>query len=414
MSYGERVSISTDSKYLGADFSTYTGLLWRIGGFTLEGVRAAIDAHDAGSFAQSSVLALVASRWAPIARALRLRESPMLGVEREVTGGDRGAGRRAKEGFAEIMYEQGEPMFGDLSEAHATLGFQWFHATWLPTPDGAEVRPLLKPWPAAATWIDLSTGRFRAWTQGHGMVDMIDGDGKWFLVGDGSAPWLRGAVRSFGTQWAGGIQVERNELALTDYLGRKVPIAIMPDKVAVKDPVGVEICDATRDIGKARSGAGFPHGTEVTTLDNIDAGTATLLQGVLDRRGRYVVGVLLGTDGGEGSKVYLSPQYAGITAATVRRDLTAAARAFSRLGDAYGALNFGLSAKESPGYRWLLPDPSEAERVDAKGKAYLQAAAVLKADKDNGITLTKDRVAQVYGDLGVPPPPFETASPAGA
>ena len=102
--YGERVSISTDSKYLGADFSTYTGLLWRIGGFTLEGVRAAIDAHDAGSFAQSSVLALVASRWAPIARALRLRESPMLGVEREVTGGDRGAGRRAKEGFAEIMY----------------------------------------------------------------------------------------------------------------------------------------------------------------------------------------------------------------------------------------------------------------------------------------------------------------------
>lgn len=408
--YGEPVKISTDSKYLGHDFTTYTGFLWRVGGFTIDSVRAAIDAHDAGSFTSSSMLATVASRWAPIFRALRQREAPALGIERATTGGERGAARRAKEGFAEIMYSRGEPLFGDLFEAKAMLGFQWLHARWVATEDGREQRPELKPWPAAATYVDPLTGQFRAFTREFGMVDMVDGDGKWFLVGDGSAPWLRGAVRALGTQWAGGVQAERNELSLADYLGRKVPIAELPEKVSVQDAVGQEIVDATKNIGKGRSGAVVPHGTKLSTLDNLDSGAAALLQGVLDRRARYVVGALLGTDGGQDSKVYVSPQFAAIARSVVQSDVTAASRAFGRIGDVYGAINFGLSASESPGYRWLLPDPAEAERRSALAKCYIDAAEIVAKEKANGVAPSEERSRQIYADLGAVAPPAPSAS----
>lgn len=397
--------LSTDTKYLGHEFTTWQTLYALIAGWNVSTVRSAIDAHDTGSsFVLSGGLAVVTSRYPWIFAALRQRKAPPLGLNREVYGGERGAARRAKEGFSRVARAI-ERLHGDIFDGHAQLGFQVLQHVWRPSADASTLEPITTLWPSSCLWLNPTSGKLEAITR-EGRIPIIDGDGHWTVIGAGQRPFLNGAIRALGETWAGARYAQRDEEGLSAYLGRLCPIGILPQGIMAGTPEGDAFEASVKDLGEAQSGGIFPNGSEITTLPNIDAGAASLFEGLLDRRGRACAMVILGTDGtmSKGSPgVYTSPLFGEVAFAVVREDTAHAGAGISRLGAAYGAINYGLSEEDSPGYRWLLPDPTEADRLTAVAKRYQDAAGIVKAERDAGLDVTKERIAMIYGALGLPP-----------
>ena len=395
--------ISTDLKYLEHEFWTYQNLYQNIGGWDVTSARGAIDQHDAGAFWTSSALSVVASRYPWIFGPLRQRKAPPLGLSHEATGLDQGKGRFAKEEFAEIM-KANEASFGSTFGSLAMMGFSVLHHHLEPNPyDPTLLMVKSKPWPTSATLWHPYEKRFVAMTQ-DGLIPIVD-DGHWSIIGEAEQPHMNGAIRALAMSWAANTYAERDEAALSAYLGRLCPIVILKDGVAVKDPMGVEAAQAVKDLAKPRSGALFPGGVDVKTLANVDAGAAALFAGFIERRSKGMAVVLLGTDGtvssGTGG-VYVSPLFGQIAFAIVREDTAHAARAWSRVGEIYGKVNYGLQSKDCPGYHWLLPDPTENDRLESLGKRYERAAAIIKAEREAGLDVTPERIKLIYEQLKLP------------
>lgn len=403
--------ISTDSKYLQTTFTTRANLYSLLAGWNVGTVRSAIDAHDQGSsFVLSAGLLVVASRHPVIFGAQAQRRSPPLGLLHEVTGGDRGTARRAKEGFAAVVKRDVEPALGDIVDGEAGMGFQVLQTTWAPSADASTLEPAISLFPTTSVWWNGFAQRLEAITAEGGRMPIVDGDGKWTVIGNGAKPWLRGAIRAIAQPWASASYAERDEAALSAYLGRLCPIGIAPEKIQPGTLEGDALLAAIRDLGEAQSGGLFPFGTQVTTLANIDAGAAALFAGFLDRRSTGFELAYLGAPrAGSTPGVYLSPQYGQVTASIIRSDTTTISAALGRIGAVYGAINYGLTEAESPGHRWLLPDPTEADRVKATGDAYTRAAGIVKAEKDAGIDMTPERLAAIYGGQGIPVPTMPVA-----
>jgi hypothetical protein len=400
------MAVSTDETYLRHEFTTWQSLYAVIAGWNVTTVRGAIAGHDTGSsFALSCALAVVASRYPPIFGALRQRKAPPLGLNRETFGGERGPGGLARAGFARLMRSI-EPLFGDVFSDHAMLGFQVLQHVWAPSPDASILEPRTNLWPCSCVWLNPRSRLLEAITQ-DGRVPIVNGDAHWSIVGTGERPFLNGAIRALGETWAGARYAERDEEALSAYLGRLCPIGILPEKMMPGSKEGEVFKASVKDLGEAQSGGIFPFGSAITTLPNVDAGAAALFSSMLERRGRACVISLLGTDGtvSKGSPGVYTPLAAyDVAFAVAREDTAHAAAAFSRLGQAYGAINYGLNEEESPGYRWLLPDPTEAERLAALAKRYQDAAAIVKAEREAGLNVTPERVAAIYGALLLPMP----------
>jgi hypothetical protein len=398
--------ISTDTKYLQTTFTTRSNLYALLAGWGVNTVRSAVDAHDEGSsFVLSDGLLTVASRHPRIFGPRAQRRAPPLGLQHEVTGGDRGPARRAREGFAAALKQHVEPKLGDIVDGLGGMGFQVLQTTWVPSADASTLDPVTTLFPSPSVTWNPWYQRLEAITAEGGRVPIVPGDGKWEIVGTGAKPWLRGAVRALAEGWASSRYAERDEAALSAYLGRLCPIGIAPVNIQPNTPEGDAFRDAVQGLGEAQSGGIFPFGSEVTTLPNVDAGAAALFEGFLDRRAAGFEIVILGAPrAGSTPGVYLSPQYGEVTASIVRSDTTTISAALTRIGAVYGALNYGLSEVESPSHRWLLPDTTEAERVKATADAYTRAAAIVNAERLAGLDMTPERLAVIYGGQGIPAP----------
>lgn len=411
--------VSTDEQYLRKRFQTFSSLYWVVGGWNTATVRSAIDAHDAGSgFSLSGALAIVASRYPTVFAALRQRKDPPTGLAREVTGGLEGKARIARDGFAKIMRKNEDALLDDILDARAMLGFSVLQTTQIYDEERNEQIPCTEVFPAAACFVDPSDGQLYAWTM-DGRVPIRDGDGKWSVIGQGLNPQHDGAIRAVGGQVAAAWYAERDEAALSEFLGRLCPIAILPEGVAVDDELGVDIGDAIKELGKAKSGGIFQHGVDVKTLANTDAGAAALFGNFLERRSKAMARIILGTDGtmSPGSPgVYTSPVFAGVSFSVIRADTVLIARAFTRIGQIYGLRNYGLGEDEAPGFRWLLPDPTEAERRKALAQAHKDFNDTVDGWKKNGFAYTQADVDALARDLGVKAPrlPPSSAAPGAA
>ena len=401
------MAVSTDRSYLEHVFIARNNLYALIAGWNVNTVRMSIDSHDLGSsFILSNGLIVVTSRHPAIFGPLGQRKAPPMGLQREVTGGDRGAGRRARDGFRRVVREEIEPHLGDIVGNLAMGGFQILQHVWRASADASTLEPTTTLWPSSCVWWNPFTKGLEAITA-EGRIPIVNGDGKWTVIGSGEKPYLNGAIRALGEAWAADRYAERDEAALSAYLGRLCHIAIAPEKIQPGTKEGDELLLSVQALGEAQSGGIFPFGTDIKTLTNIDAGAAALFTGFLDRRERAFAIALLGTDGtvSKGSPgVYTSPLFAGVAFANVRSDTSTIAAGVTGLGAVYGAINAGLSHDESPGYRWNLPDPTEADRLNALAKRFTDAAAIVKAERDAGIDMTGDRIGVIYSGLNLPVP----------
>lgn len=400
------MALSTDSQYLAHEFKSTSSLYALISGWKVNSVRDAINAHDLGSsFLLSGGVSVVSSRYSAIFGSLSQRVAPPLGLQREVFGGDRGPARRAREGFTRVMGKI-DPYFGDIFKAKAMMGFQVLHHTWIPSPDASTLEPQTKLWPAAFVWWNPLNNKLEAITT-EGRIPIVDGDGKWTVIGTGDQPFLNGAVRVLGEPWAAGRTGERDEAALSAYLGRMCPIGILPASIEPNTPEGDDFLESVKDLGDAQSGGIFPNGSDIKTLPNVDSNAAALFAGFLNRRERACAIALLGTDGTMSPTtqgVYVSPLFGHVAFAVVRSDTADAGGGLTRFGNVYGEINYGLSPEDAPGYRWLLPDPTEAERLAALSKRYLDAAVIVKAERAANLDVTQDRITAIYGALDLPVP----------
>jgi hypothetical protein len=401
---------STDLHYLGHEFHFWPSMFGVISQWSVEDVRGAINQHDAGWFAMSASLAVVASRFPTIYGPLEQRLGIPLGVEREIVGGDRGPARRAKEDFATYMRRM-ESEFEDIFLPHCMMGVSWLHTHYVER--GGDLLPTTKVWPSVGTRFNETWGRYEALTS-EGWIAMPDGDGKWTKVGSGERPHRLGAIRALGEPWAKAAYAERDEAGLTAFLGRLAPYAILPEAkggtggaaVTPKSKEGLEIAEALKMLGRARGGGLFPAGTKINSLDGIDAGTASLFTDIFGRSKSNHAIAILGTDGtvspGSGG-VYVSPIFGRVALTTIRRDIAHGTRAFNQIARTTTTLNYG-EAVQSPEYKWLLPDPSEAERRDALAKAYAAFNATVKGWRDAGLDVTDNDIAALAADLGVKAP----------
>jgi hypothetical protein len=367
-------------------FSTYQRFFGFVAGWDVNGVRVAIDAHDSGSFGLSALLKVVITRYFGVDGPLERRLAPPLGIHTEVTGGERGIARVAREEFGDIVADRVVPYFADIFEDHAMLGMSVLHHPWVRSPEGTW-EPDLRPWPLLAVRYNWLTQRYEAYTAERGLVP-IEGP-CWTIVGNGVLPHLRGKIRVLADPWTEAKYGQRDEASLSNYLGRKVPIGILPPNIEPKSPQGKDIGDAVKTLGMARAAGIFPNATEITSLDNLDPGAAALFEGYMRRRLAALSIALTGTDGASqvtSPGVYLSPEFANIGRHVVRRDLQNGGRALTRLGLLYSMINYPqLRRDQAPGFRWLLPDPEEQARLEAEAKRAISYGQIVKGWRDAGL-----------------------------
>lgn len=404
--------VSTDDKYLQHDFAPSDWNPWAMG-WTVELAREAITHHDLGDFGLSSVLGIASTRFAPVLAALEQRVDAPLGLARHtVPAGPEGLAAVAGQELA-ALYAGAEPLHGDMFAAKAMMGFSVLTHTWTPSEDASLLVPTTRVWPTSAIRYERITERFQAITR-DGPVDIVDGDGKWTIVGSGAMPHLRAAVRAIGLQYLKGGLADRDEAALSEFVGRNTFFGILPEKIVLKSDEGKEIGKTIKDMGRARSGAVYPHGTTVGTTTAASDKIAVFDQ-MLKRCASYVAMALLGQDGtvqsGSGG-VYQSPIFKGIAFSLLRSDVTTAGAAFTRgVGRPYVLRNYG-DEKLLARYEWLLPDLDEAERRKAIAEGHERFLKVVDLWSKTGFEVTQDAVDELAAALGVRAPKLRTTSTA--
>jgi hypothetical protein len=439
MNQGSNSAMSTDMAYLQHEFRSGVDASPWFSGWTVNGMREAIEQHDGGFFYASSVAATHARRLAPVLGALTQRIGPPLGIERAVHGAKRWNGK----GLSEVVRSETEDIFSENQAFHigflgslfiriAMMGFAVIQHPWCPSEDGSLLIPRLSTWPAAATTWDSWKHRYVAHTL-DGPVDIVDGDGHWTVIapwGDESEPsHLMGAIRAIGLLYLKGGLSDRDEAEYSTIHGLAKPIGYLPPDVTAKGE-DEEMASAARDFAAAvkgllrpRSGGTFPHQSKVELLE-AKGQSHGIFEQVARRVGSYVAMALVGQDAtlgkGQGSAVYASPMFAGVKFSLTRAETRAAGVALSRgVARPYAALNYGapeLAAR----LEWLLPDLE----ADARTRAYgVRMGIFLKnfaAARSAGFEMDQeeaDDMAQRHGVVapnlskGGPPPPSAPEAP---
>ncbi len=386
-----------------------------IGGWTVDRMRAAIDLHDQGSFWESSILAIAITRYAPIFAALKQRIAPVVGLPRQVLGGTRGLARIvAEEIRAQLAPRDGDIphptwpayMWGSTAVAHAMMGFAvWQHVWGDPQPDGTRLI-YSRPWPTSAVQCIKYRRTYQALTE-DGPVDIIDGDGKWSLIGDTDFPHYDGAVRALGAECLAGMYAQASRNSYADRHGDPKPVGTMPDKMVPNSPEGDAFFDAMYQITEPGAYAALPHGSDIKMLE-ASAQTSSVFKDILDNVWQHVAAALLGSDGtmSKGTGVYSAPVFAGVRLDLVRTVVKAIMRALNvgRIRP-YVAVNYGLDrVSPLPALDLPLPDVDKDARTKSYGDRVTTLHAILAAEKDNGCDVTQERVNQLAASLDVEAP----------
>lgn len=400
-----------------------------IGGWTLERIRNAIDLHDQGIFFESSLLAIVASRFGPVHAALGQAIAPALALPRHVRGGHSALGVLLRAQVeAQIAPRAGllpSPYFppwlwGSMQIDLAQMGFAVLqHAYGDPDPETG-VRPIYtRRWPTWATQYYRYRRTFVAITT-DGPVDIISGDGKFTLIGDTEEPHFDGAIRAAGLEVLDGALVKQARASYVDRYGNPKWAATMPPNVSTRSKEGDDFFDALRVIQGPDGYGAFPHGSKYEVVQ-MTSSQSTVFKDALDNIWQYVAAIYLGSDGTmtRGTGVYSAPIFAGVRRDIVDRRLKAMVRGVNA-GHVAPWLAFNYEASIAADPEWTdpvleipLPDPDADARMKSYAERSQALVAQVKAERDAGFLITQERVNEIAGQLDVSPPtlaPAETAA----
>ena len=408
-----------DLTYLQHEFEYLGTNPWIAGGWTVNGVRQAIEAHDGGMFCHSASAATKATQFPPIFGALLQRIGPPLGLGRAVRGGDSSnLGEEVRKGLERTFTATLTPgLLGRIFVSIAMMGVSVIQNIWSPTADGSLLDVRLKPVPMGSVIFDSTRQVYRVQTR-EGLVDANDGDGHWEVI----TPWgeeghpshLMGAIRPVGLTWMKGSYADSDEASYSDVHGRPKPVGRLPKGVAPNSAEGKEFGGFLRGLSQPRSGGMYPDGAEVRLLEAV-AKTEAVFEQIMARSGKWVAFALVGQDGTleKGTGVYTAPVFEGVKFALTRAETRAAGTSLTRgVARPWTLLNYGRE-ELTGSLEWLLPDLE----ADARHKSYSERLEayhrIVKEEKANGFVVDQQRASQIAAALGVEAPRLADTTPTG-
>lgn len=397
-------------------------------GWSIERIRNAIALHDQGFFLESSMLAVIISRFGPVFAALSQAIAPALALPRYVNGGTRGLSRLLREEVeADLAPRKGlmpsqyfpPTLWGSMSLDLVQSGFSVLQHVFGDEDDETGVRPLYtRRWPTWATQYYPYRRTYVAITT-EGPIDIVSGDGKFTIVGDTETPHLNGAIRAAGLEVLDGTLAKQARASYIDRYGNPKWIGIMPDKTPVHGPEGDAMFDAMETIQGPDGWGVIPHGADYKTAQMTSA-QGSVFKDALDNIWQYIAAIYLGSDGtmSKGSEgVYTAPVFAGVRRDIVDRMLKSEVRGANQ-GHVrtYLVFNYAASIAAAPSFvepvlDIPLPDPD----ADARIKSYAERSAALvtqiKLERENGFPPTQERVEQLAKAFDVDAPTLGSIGP---
>jgi len=147
------------------------------------------------------MLADAMSRDDRLVATLDTRVNGLLGLPFELQSADEDSPEAI--GLAEAIEPRWWDMFpeSELAEARRwriLMGFAIGELVW--TRSSSAWWPRLRVWHPQWSWYDCNSERLWLTTQ-EGQVEVVPGDGKWIVFGQGRRPYMHGAVRSLAVPW---------------------------------------------------------------------------------------------------------------------------------------------------------------------------------------------------------------------
>ncbi|MEQ9325177.1 MAG: hypothetical protein RIF41_38785, partial [Polyangiaceae bacterium] len=411
--------VNFDPRYHGHTFRASAPPV-AIDGWDLERIRDAVTLHDQGFFFESSALAVVSTRFGPVFAALGQALAPALGLPRYIRGGDRGLSRILREEVEEQLAPRSglspSPYFpptlwGAMQFDLAQMGFTVLqHVHGDEDPVTGVRRIYSRRWPTWAVQEDKYRQTDQAITL-DGPVDIINGDGKFTLIGDTVEPHLDGAIRALGTEVLDGVLVKQARASYIDRYGNPKWVVKMPPDVQTNSPKGQSFFAAVQTI-QGPDGVGvFPNGTEYEAVQ-MTSQQSSVFKDALDNVWQYVAAILLGTDGtmSPSTGVYSAPIFAGVRRDIVQRRLMAMVRGVNSGHIApWLVFNYATSIEMASGWTEPaldipLPDPQADARIKSYAERVMLLPQIVKAERDAGFLVDQVRVNHLAERLDIEAP----------
>ncbi len=411
--------LSTDEAYLSHAFEPLPPIT--LSQWDVESIREARDAHLIGQFQASALLADGLMTDGRVFSGLTQRVGVPLGIQREVIGGTRWNGA----GLTEIVRAAVEaslllptsptlapsvlaPLFVDV----AMMGVHILQIIRHPRADGSRIDVELRPWPLQqAYWLEARR-RYVVFTAGDGQFEIEPNDGKWIVIEPwGARSFKLGAIRALALLWADRAYAMRDRSNASASHGSMGIVGTLPEGTKIKSPEGVAFKSAVRGLQKARSGIIKPFGSSVEPFEP-KTQAWRIFDSIVDSDNDDIALVLKGVlPGGEGTYKPI-PQLDGVRYDFVRLDVSAA-QAQLQLGlvRPFVAWNWSDDPTLCPTHRWLVPDPREIERVDARARHHAALATTIQAYRGAGVVIDQALLSRLAAEYGISPAPILSVAP---
>ena len=202
-----------------------------ITGYTISGGKSAIEAHEAGQFTVSALIADHIGRDADVQQALNQRILALQGMPFELEDGDETEQSKTVAASIRLLWERMVPrrVLSDLLRWGVLLGFAIAQIRWQFDERLQHHVPTLEPWHPSNCWHDQNTGKWQVVTS-RGVVEITPGDGRWIIYQPFSAyrSYMYGAVRCLPEWFLAAQYARRDANRFSEVHGMGVWVPILP------------------------------------------------------------------------------------------------------------------------------------------------------------------------------------------
>lgn len=202
-----------------------------ITGYTISGGKSAIEAHEAGQFTVSALIADHIGRDADVQQALNQRILALQGMPFELEDGNESEQAAAVAKQIRPLWERMVPrrVLSDLLRWGVLLGFAIAQIRWQFDEQLQHHVPVLEPWHPSNCWHDQTIGVWKVVTT-RGVVDITPNDGRWVIYQPFSAyrSYMYGAVRCLPEWFLAAQYARRDANRFSEVHGMGVWVPMLP------------------------------------------------------------------------------------------------------------------------------------------------------------------------------------------
>jgi len=363
---------------------------------------------------------LIVTGFGPVLAALGQRVAPALSLPRRIRCGTRGMSRilgeeierqiAPRDGLLPSPYFP-PTLFGSISIELANMGFSVLQHVYGDPDPVTMVRPMFtRRFPTWAVNYYEYRKTFVAQTT-EGPVDIINGDGKFTIIGDSEQPHHFGAIIPIGEEALDGKTTQRARASYIDRFGNPKWIATLPPGISVASDEGKEYYAALKTIRGPDGFGALPNGSKFE-IAGLVASQSDTFGSALASNWQYIAAVYLGSDGtmSKDAGPYSAPIFKGVRRDHVDRDLSATVRGIN-CGHIAPWLHFNHAQTIAEATGWIdpvldipLPDPDSDARIKSYGDRMQSFLKVIDEERKAGFDVTQERVNQLARAFEVDPP----------